>query len=79
MSRAAFNEAYLNAAYPDELLQNVILGKPIYGAKGLQKNAEGFSQHLKSQSVDILYRVNVQEIYFKDKTNKILIKIKEIK
>ena len=79
MSRAAFNEAYLNAAYPDELLQNVILGKPIYGAKGLQKNAEGFSQHLKSQSVDILYRVNVKEIYFKDKKNKILIKIKEIK
>ena len=79
MSRSAFNETYLSAAYPDELLQNILLGKAIYDGVYVKKTALGFEQHLQNRSVDILYRVEASEIYFKDRKNKILIKIKESK
>lgn len=79
MSRSAFNEKYLNAAYPDELLQNILLAKPIYEGVYMRKTSDGFMQELQNSSVDIFYSVNASEIYFRDKKNKILIKIKESK
>ncbi len=78
MSRSAFNEDFLTSAYPDELLQNIILGKTIYDGVGKRKSEKGFTQRLQNSSVDIIYRVDAMEIYFKDTKNKILIKIKEI-
>lgn len=78
MSRAAFNQNFLSAAYPDRLLQNVILGKPIYDAVALHKTTDGFIQKLANHAVNITYRVTSKEIYFRDAKNRILIKIKEI-
>ena len=77
-SKAAFNEAYLNKSYPDKLLQNIILGRAIYEKRNLLKNADGFTQEIKTQQVDINYRVTQKEIYFKDKQNNILFKIKDL-
>mgnify|MGYP005849922659 CR=1 FL=1 len=79
MSRAAFNAEYLVAAYPDELLQNIILGKAIYDGVYVKKTEDGFEQYLKNSHVDIIYKVSKNEIYFKDAKNTILIKIKESK
>ncbi len=79
MSRSKFNTHFLNVAYPDTLLQNVLLGKPIYDGKNRVKHKDGYEQHIKSKDVDILYRVKVSSIKFKDRKNRILIKIKEIK
>ena len=78
MSRSKFNAHFLNEAYPDTLLQNVLLGKPIYDGKNRVKYKDGYEQHIKSKDVDILYRVKVRSIKFKDRKNRILIKIKEI-
>jgi len=78
MSKSGFNEEYLNAVYPDELLQNILLGRKIYNGKNILKNSNGFKQDIQTKEVSIIYVVNSQQIYFKDRKNHILIKIKEL-
>lgn len=78
MSKSSFNETYLNAAYPDKLLQNVLLGREIYEGKNILKNPDGFEQDIQTEDVNITYVVNSRQIYFKDRKNHILIKIKEL-
>ena len=76
--KSSFNEEYLSSAYPDELLKNVFLGKPIYEGRNLQKTVDGFEQNIFDNGVDIAYKVEANQIYFKDKSNAILIKVKDI-
>ena len=78
MSKSAFNDAYLCSGYPPNLLKNVLLGKPIYGGKNMERSGGEFSQTIKNAEVNIRYIVNTHRIYFKDKTNNILISIKEL-
>ena len=78
MSKSGFNADYLSKYYPDDILQNIILAKEIYDGKNLVKNTNGFEQYIKNENVNIKYIVDSKSIYFKDKTNKILIKIKDI-
>ncbi|RLA70699.1 MAG: hypothetical protein DRG24_06500 [Epsilonproteobacteria bacterium] len=78
MSKSGFNESYLNEAYPDTILQHILLGKPIFDSENLKKNNAGFEQYIYRNTINIIYKVNEKQIYFKDKQNKILIKIKEI-
>jgi len=74
-----FNKIYLSRFYPPELLKNVILGKPIFNSKNFIKKNSGFEQKIfRKNSLDIIYIVNNKEIYFKDKINKILIKVKRV-
>jgi hypothetical protein len=78
MSKSSFNEEYLSENYPADILQNIILGKPIYNGKNLSRNAFGYEQNILTQEVNIHYQVNANQIYFKDSKNNILIKIKEL-
>jgi len=77
MRKSSFNEAYLNRHYPDTLMENVLRGKPIYESENLLKNEHGFEQHIMNEYVEIKYKVSPNQTYFKDRTNKILIKIKK--
>jgi len=78
ISKNTFNTEYLHKSYPPNLLQNIILGHKIYdGLNSLKKNS-GFEQIIKNSDVDIIYNVNCHRIYFKDRKNHILIKIKDI-
>ena len=77
MSKQGFNKDYLNASYPDDILQNVILGQKIYGGKNLTKIKDGFEQHIKAWHVDITYKVTSHAILFKDRYNKIILKFKD--
>lgn len=79
MSRGKFNSEFLNSAYPDKLLQNVLLGLPIYKGRNRVKTGDGYRQEIDSKDVHIFYRIEKKSIYFKDKKNRILIKIKDIK
>lgn len=76
MSKSGFNKDYLSAHYPDDLLQNILLGRAIYDAKNRVQTADGFEQLIQTRHVEILYRVNPHAIYFKDTKNNILFKIK---
>lgn len=79
IDKKSFNAEYLSEKYPESLLQNVLLGKKIFNGQNLQKSSSGFIQIILTQDVTVFYRVTPQEIYFKDKKNHILFKIKDIK
>ena len=77
MSKSGFNADYLDASYPDNILQNIILGHKIYGGKNLVRKENGFEQYIKTKHVEIVYKVNSHAIYFNDKKNKIILKFKD--
>lgn len=77
MSKSGFNEDYLNQAYPENTLQNILLSRAVYDGKNMQRTADGFEQHVKDEDVDILYRVDSKETFFKDRKNRIIFKIQD--
>jgi len=78
LKEAIFAE-YLNAKYPSDILQNILLSKVIYDGKNRVQTPEGFEQIIQTQNVDIKYRVTKNETFFKDRKNRIMFKIKDIK
>jgi len=78
-TKSAFNSSYLNAAYPDDILQHIILGKAIFNSLNKSTNSSGFIQKIKNKDMDITYIVTNKEIYFKDRQNHIIFKIKDTK
>lgn len=79
LSKASFNAEYLSKDYPDNLLLNVLLARPIFNSEFLKRRADGFVQNIKSSKYDIVYKVQNQNIYFKDRKNNFLIKISKVK
>jgi len=79
MSKSGFNSDYLNSNYPDDILQNILLGKEIYSGKNKVKTNDGFEQKIQSRHVEIIYKVKPHAILFKDKKNKIIFKLKDTK
>ena len=79
LSKSVFNKEYLHSSYPDELLLNVLLARPIFEKASLQKTEKGFIQNLKSTEYNITYKIENGNIYFKDKKNRLLIKISKTK
>lgn len=79
MSKSAFNKDYLSAGYPDDTMQNILLGRKIFGSRDLIENEMGFGQYIHHEKYDITYRVTAEEIYFKDKINSVLIRIRSVK
>jgi len=81
MDKMTFNEKVLNGAYDKNLLENIFRGEPIFKSENIESDKDGsFSQKLTKENVyDISYRVNQKERVFRDKLNKILIKVREQK
>ena len=77
LRKSSFNKEYLNEHYPDTLLENILRGEPIYENQNLLKSEHGFEQHILDEFVNIKYKVSPNQTYFKDRSNKILIKIKK--
>jgi hypothetical protein len=77
MSKRSFNEEYLHASYPEDILQNVLLGKAIYEGQNKVKTDDGFEQNIQNSDVDISYKVSANAISFKDRKNAILLKLKD--
>jgi hypothetical protein len=77
MRKSRFNAEYLSAKYPDTLLENVLRSKPIYNGQNLVENERGFEQNIIDEGVDIEYRITPRQIYFRDRANGVLIKIKK--
>jgi len=77
MRKSSFNAEYLSAYYPDTLMENILRSKPIYNGANLLQSEHGFEQHIMDEYVDIKYKVTERQIYFKDRSNRILIKIKK--
>ena len=78
MLKSNFNKEYLNANYPSNLLQNILLSREIYSGQNRTQTPMGFEQTIQNDDVDIIYKVNTKSTFFKDKKNKIIFKIKDI-
>jgi hypothetical protein len=78
MPKGVFNAKYLNGAYYDDLLSDLLLHKPIYGGANLIKNGAGFVQRISDESVEIYYEVSSRSMSFRDPKNGIMIKIKDL-
>ena len=79
MTKSGFNKDYMNESYPSQILQNILLGTPIYDGKNRVKTSNGFEQKIEDENVNITYRVTSEATLFKDRKNKIIFKIKDIK
>ena len=77
MAARKFTDIYLSPHYPDTILKNILLARPIFGGKNLRKTEDGFLQRIQTEDLDIIYKID-RAIYFKDRKNHILIKIKEL-
>lgn len=77
MRKSSFNAEYLSADYPDSLMENILRSNPIYNGLNLVKDAHGFEQTISKNGVDIRYKVTDRQTYFKDRKNRVLIKIKK--
>ncbi len=77
VSKSTFNTKYLNANYPSNILQNILLAKAIYNGKNRVQMQNGFVQKIQTENVNIKYTVTNKVTLFKDRKNKIIIKIKD--
>ena len=77
ISKSAFNARYLNANYPSDILQNILLAKAIYNGENRVQTDNGFVQKIQTKDVNIDYTVTDKVTRFKDRKNNILIKIKD--
>jgi uncharacterized protein YcfL len=78
MSRSGFNEEYLYKSYPSDLMQNILLAKPIYNSINMVKTDSGFVQKIQNEDVNIKYKVDDKTTFFKDMKNNIIFKFKEM-
>ncbi len=78
MPKSSFNAEYLSSAYDDDLLKDLLMRRPIFEGKNLQRNKNGFEQHIVSDAYDITYRVSADGLYFKDRKNRILFKLRKM-
>lgn len=79
LSKATFNAEYLHSSYPDDLLLDVLLARPVFEKASMQTTDDGFIQKLKTTQYNIIYKIENGNIYFKDKQNGFLIKITKTK
>jgi hypothetical protein len=78
LSKEAFNQHYLHVDYPSDFMNHLFRGEPVFNGAGLHKSPEGFKQLIDTSEYNIIYKVTQKSVYFKDKKNSILIKIREI-
>jgi len=78
MSKNAFNKKVLSGMYPEDLLENILRGRPLFNSMGLEKKGAGFTQKIvKKGKYNINYSVLNQQIIFRDTINSILIQVKK--
>ena len=78
-TKHGFNQSFLVGSYPDGFIENVLQKKPIFNGKHLTKTSTGFVQKIICDKYGIKYQVTNKGVYFKDKKNNILIKLRELK
>ncbi len=76
--KSEFNRRFLSKEYPKDFFVNVLRKRVIFQKRGYKKRKNGFIQRIVEKKLDIIYRIDEKSIYFKDRKNHILIKLKEM-
>jgi hypothetical protein len=76
MSKAAFNSRVLSSVYPEDTIEQIFRGKPVFGGADMVQKRNGFTQKLvNTGKYHIEYSVLNNQILFRDTINEILIKV----
>lgn len=76
MRKRDFYKKIFGAEYPDDTLESIFLGKPIFNSLNLEQRSNGFTQKiLQDGKYDISYSVVNNDIGFNDKMHNISIKV----
>jgi len=78
MDKKSFNAEFFEKVHYETFITELLNFQPIYDEKNIIKTDKGFSQNIKTESFDIKYKVENETLYFKDKKNKILIKLRKL-
>jgi len=78
LTKVSFNKEFFGYKHYEDFVNELFNMKPIYEQKNLIKTKDGFEQKIKTDNYDINYKIENKNLYFKDKKNKILIKLKEL-
>lgn len=79
LKKESFNHEFFGFKHYEHFVDELFNMEPIYNQTNMIKNKNGFEQNIKTSDYDITYRVDNGNLYFKDRKNKILIKLKELK
>lgn len=79
ISRKNFNREFFGYSHYEYFIDGLFRLKPIYDKKNLIKTDSGFEQKIKTDDYDITYRVESGNLYFRDRKNRVLIKLKELR
>jgi hypothetical protein len=78
MRKSVFNKEVLSSLYPEDILEHIFRGKPIFNREGLDAKGNGFTQKIvKKEKYNIDYSVLNNQIIFHDTINTIVIKVKK--
>jgi len=76
MSKSAFNARVLSSSYPQNTIENIFRGKPVFNGMKIRKKSNGFTQTIINPGkYHIEYSVLNNQIRFRDTINQILIKV----
>lgn len=78
-NKSQFNSQFLGDIYYNDILKDIVLFQPIYNKKGLIYDKNGFTQSLHVKKKEIFYKVDSQNVTFRNKEAKVLLKIKVLK
>ncbi len=79
MNKLAFNKKFFGYKHYESFVDDLFNFLPLYEKKNIKKTKNGFTQKLVSDYYDIFYKIKDGSLYFKDRKNRVLIKIKELK
>ena len=78
MGKSRFNKEVLSSTYPEDILENIFRGKPIFDKQALESRGNGFTQKIvKKDKYNINYSVLNNQIIIHDTINAIVIKVKK--
>jgi len=77
-NRLDFNQRVFGYSYYESFLDDVLDKKEIYDGKNIVKTSDGFKQNIKTKNYDIIYKVDKKSLYFKDKINHVLLKLRRL-
>ncbi|MCX6072929.1 MAG: hypothetical protein NTY39_01240 [Campylobacterales bacterium] len=79
MREEAFNRDYLYEGYPSDTMRRILQNAPIFDGNNTSESCGGMkTQYIRNETMDIVYQRKTGEIYFKDRMNGLMIKIRDV-
>lgn len=79
VSKKRFNVEFFGYTHYESFVDEIFRLKPIYDKKNLKKIESGFEQKIETENFDITYRVEGKNLYFRDRKNRVLVRLKELR